>query len=522
MSASREKKQRQGAGPSEKAVQVSKEQAASKRKARSYTIVGIVVVVLVALLLVWNSGLFQSRATAATVNDEKISVAEMSYYYYDARYIYAYYGLLDTTKPDAEQMYNEEEGTTYRDFFLESALKSAESVKVLYNAALEAGCSVKDIQENLDAQIESMKSSAANNSYSYKAFLKAIYGPYMTPSIYKEVVSQALLGSYYANLISDETEASFTDEDILAYYNEHADDIDEFEYSFLQFKAETVKTTDEDGNKLSEEEIAALEEEAEADAKAKAEATLASYNEGISIEELIEAGEPSSSGNHTTVQGTGSISSYYSEQLLELAADNATDKAVLVETESNGYYVVIFHSRSRNEKLDEANVRHILFKADAITDDAGKLVAPSEETLAQLKAEAEAVLAEYEAGEHTAEAFAALAEKYSDDVGSNTNGGLYEGVTEGSNFVTEFNNWLFGDDQPEVGETGLFLHEGSAGSTSGYWGYHIAYLESWTGTTSWEADATSALLSEKMNAWNEELASGYESALADGAKHLGN
>ena len=61
MSASREKKQRQGAGPSEKATQANQERAAYKRKARIYTIIGVVVVVLVAALLIWNSGLFQSR-----------------------------------------------------------------------------------------------------------------------------------------------------------------------------------------------------------------------------------------------------------------------------------------------------------------------------------------------------------------------------------------------------------------------------------------------------------------------------
>ena len=88
MSAAREKKQRQGSGPSDKAAQANQKQAAYKRKVRTYTSIGVVVAVLVAALLIWNSGFFQSRALAATVGDNELSAAELSYYYYDVRYPY--------------------------------------------------------------------------------------------------------------------------------------------------------------------------------------------------------------------------------------------------------------------------------------------------------------------------------------------------------------------------------------------------------------------------------------------------
>ena len=168
MSASREKKQRQG-GISDKVTQADQKQAAYKRKVRTYTAIGVVVVVLVAALLIWNSGFFQSRATAATIGGEKLTAAELSYYYYDQRYTYVYAGLIDTSVPDDEQILNEEEGTTYHDFFVEQAIASAQSVQARYDAALEAGYTEADIQDDLDATMESLESSAASQGSSRRA-----------------------------------------------------------------------------------------------------------------------------------------------------------------------------------------------------------------------------------------------------------------------------------------------------------------------------------------------------------------
>lgn len=518
MSASREKKQRQGAGPSEKAIQVQKETAAKKRKNRIYGVVAIVLVVLIAVLLVWNSGLFQSRATAATIGDEKLSVTELSYYYYDTRYIYSMYGLVDSSKPDADQVYDETTGTSYRDFFLEQALSNAKQNTALYNAAIAAGHSESEIKDQLKAEIDAMKASAANSNYSYKSFLKAVFGRYMTPAVYEDIVAKTLLADLYANEVNAEKLNSITLEDAEAYYAEHKDELDEFEYSFLQFKAETVAAKDEDGNERTEEEIKTLTEEANAKAKAKALETLLQYEAGVSIADLIEVGEPASSGENTVVQGTTGINANFRDELLKLV-EEGPGSADMVETESNGYYVVIFHNRGRNMEFS-AHVRHILAKADTTTDDAGKVVAPSDEAWAAAKADAEAALAEYEAGAKTAESFGELANKYSDDTGSNTNGGLYENVTEGR-FVAELNDWLFGETRPQPGDTALIRHEGDTAASGSYWGYHVIYLQDWA-EPEWELDAKSALLNEIMTEWNKSLTeSGYEVALANGAKHLG-
>ena len=231
MSASREKKQRQGSGPSDKAAQANQKQAAYKRKVRTYTSIGVVVAVLAAALLIWNSGFFQSRALAATIGDNELSAAELSYYYYDVRYPYTIYSMIDTSVPDDEQIYDEEEGTTYHDFFLEEALSAAQSELALYDAAIAAGYSQEDIQDDLDASIASFQSAAASSNYSYRSYLVSRYGKFMTPSIFERLLARTLLASLYANDMGQEFYDSYSTEDLEAYYEEHADDVDDFEYS---------------------------------------------------------------------------------------------------------------------------------------------------------------------------------------------------------------------------------------------------------------------------------------------------
>ena len=142
MSASREKKQRQNTGPSERSAKLQQEQAAQKRQIIIYSVIGGVVAVLVAALLIWNSGFFQARATALTLGNEQLTTAELSYYYYDARYYYASMGAylgFDTTKGDDEQFFSEEDNQTYRDYFMETALKSAQRDLALAEQAVKDG-----------------------------------------------------------------------------------------------------------------------------------------------------------------------------------------------------------------------------------------------------------------------------------------------------------------------------------------------------------------------------------------------
>lgn len=137
-------------------------------------------------------------------------------------------------------------------------------------------------------------------------------------------------------------------------------------------------------------------------------------------------------------------------------------------------------------------VRHILVKAVAEEDGTY-----TDEAKAEAKAKAEEIFAEWEAGDATEESFAALAETYSEDEGSNTNGGLYDDVME-NQMVAEFNDFCF-DEARKPGDTAIVYGESGA-----YAGYHVMYFVG-EGDPADNETGRSYILSERMNEWVEEL-----------------
>lgn len=141
------------------------------------------------------------------------------------------------------------------------------------------------------------------------------------------------------------------------------------------------------------------------------------------------------------------------------------------------------------------DVRHILIYPEGADSTNIFTEEFSEEAWAAGEASANALLEEFLAGEQTEEAFAALANEHSKDPGSNTNGGLYEGVTEGQ-MVQAFNDWCF-DAARQVGDTGVVRTE---------YGYHVMYF---CGSQSlWQQYVESDLVTEKANALADEIAAG--------------
>lgn len=516
MSASREKKQRQSAGPDQKTVKVQQEQAARKRTTIIYSVIAAVIAVLVAALLIWRSGFFQARASAATLGSDTLSTAELSFYYYDARRntaMYSSYGIgnFDTTKSDEEQFYNEGTGQTYRDYFLEEALKNAQQHKALAEEALKAGHTEAEVKESVDAYVDSFKSQAASSGYSYASYLRANYGPYMSVSVFEKLYTRYQLASLAASDKYEELYSSYTQEDLDAYYKDNADSLDTIEYSHLYFPAATVETKDADGNDLAEDEVSKLKEEALADAKEKAEDALKAVEDGSTFQSQIDKYELTTGGDHVSAVGTSTINSSYRDQLLALGKNDVE----LVENE-NGYYVVSLHDRFLSEEPTR-DVRHILARAESTTDDDNKLVAPTDEAWAAAKAKMDEIQAAWDASGKTEDDFAKLANEKSDD-GDGTTGGLYERNTEGY-FVPEFNDWVF-DSSRKPGDVGMVQHSAEEGATSGYYGYHLIYYVG-ENEPVWKGTARSTLANEAQQSWIDTLSADYTTALTNGAEYLG-
>ena len=121
-----------------------------------------------------------------------------------------------------------------------------------------------------------------------------------------------------------------------------------------------------------------------------------------------------------------------------------------------------------------------------------------ENAKAAAKIKAEQILDDWKNGDATEDSFAELAKTYSDDTGSNTNGGLYEAVKEGQ-MVTNFNDWIF-DASRKPGDTGIVESD---------YGYHIIYFVG-DNKEEWYVNIKDTITSNKLNDYMSDLTADIE------------
>ena len=219
-------------------------------------------------------------------------------------------------------------------------------------------------------------------------------------------------------------------------------------------------------------------------------------------------------GSPYTTVGSG-LPSTFSEWMQE---DGRTAGDVTVAESSNGYYVVLFLDRYLDE-TPTVDIRHILVMAeltqedDETTEDVDESQIPTQEALDAAKAEAEELLAQWEAGDKTAESLGALAEEHSDDTGSNTNGGLYEKVSEGRMFDA-FNDWIF-DESRQEGDTTVLENP-----QSGQQGWHVIYFQGWD-DPAWKLTVENTFRTDDTSEWMSEIQEGLEATEGSGMNYVG-
>lgn len=506
MSASREKKKRQellaGGGVDPKTAREAEQKAAEKRSKILYTTLAAIFVVVAVFLLVYNSGILQRSQTAVTIDGEKYTVADVSYYYQDAYQNFlntygSYASLfgLDTSKPLTSQYAWGGSEQTWDEYFKEQAITSMKFVHAAVKSAEAENMALdEDDMATLDANVEAMKTQASSYGYSYKAYLNAVYGPAMTPSVFEENIKTSLLASKYAGTYRDGL--VYTDDEIETYYQENKNSYDLVDAEYVSISGAAESTTDADGNTVAatdEEKAAAM-----AAAKETADAILAAYQEGGNLEDLAEE----HGATYTSNDEMAYNSSYAYGSWLFDEGRSAGDAEVLEDESNSRYFVAVFHSRKQNDAL-EYSVRHILVNSDSL-----ELAEGEEATDEQILAKAQEILDSWDG---TEDGFATLANEYSKDTGSNTNGGLYEDVASGA-MVTEFNDWCYAEGR-KAGDTGIV-------KTS--YGQHIMYFVGYGDTPYWHYACNNALVSNAYREWQTALTDSVEAVTDDsGMKSVG-
>ncbi len=518
MSAKSIKQDRLAASEAKRDRKLRQAQEAEKAKARARAgwIAGIIIAVLAILLIIFvNTGLIYRCTTALKINDSSYSPAELNYLYgneytsvartYGSYAAYFGYPDLDTSAGISSlknQPYPGDEFANYRAFFLDAAKEKIKSYQPLYDYAVANGVSLSDKEiAEFDSSFASLEESVLAGGWkSLDNYFTSNYGNGVNAKVARDCelfLALARKGYEYA---SDQFE--YTDEELAAYYDSLEGESDKYNYWYYYLAADTVDSEpDADGNTTS-----AVTDETLAAAQQKANNIVNAFKSripeaGIENAETCEAYFNSAISSQVTAEcvsmkntAASSVNADYKDWITD-AQRSLGDISVIANSAGTGYNIVVFGSHDDNH-YPTVSVRHILIKV--AEDENGTY---SEEALAATEAKAQEILEQWKAGEATEESFAALAEEYSEDGGSNTNGGLYENIYKGQ-MVEPFDEFCFAGHKH--GDTGVVT-----ATTGGYVGCHVIYYVG-EGELYSNYIARQDKLEEDLAAWSDSLSAGYE------------
>ena len=540
MSASREKQNRQAASgqADPKTAREAQQRREEKRTNLLYGVIAAAVLVAVIASFVWRSDFIPKTTTAATIDGEKYTAAEVEYYYQTAyrnfvsnsqySYFLSYLGLntnatlksqsinstaaamlgIELPDADAESAEADSEadplaptGMTWHDYFLDEALDNMRVIQAALKAAEAEGFQYPaGVQAQYDDNMDALKAVAAASGISVSQYLKGNFGAGVTEKVYGEQLMRVLRYSAYSDAYQDSL--TYSDSELEETYNADRNTYDHVSYEVVSFSGAAESTTDDEGNTVepTEEEAAAALEAAQD----LAQTVLDGFQDGGDLEELANENDGTYSKNEN---GTYSAGSVMSEWLYD-SARKSGDASTLAD--GTVQYVVVFHDRFRDEN-PTIDIRHILVPLGSGSIAEGE--EGYEDQQAQLKADAHAkaeeLLAQWQSGEATEDSFAALALKESAD-GSKYDGGLYTEVYQGQ-MVTEFNDWCF-DTARQSGDTGVVDTQ---------YGSHVMYF-SGVNAARWQTQVAANLRTEAYTAWEEDLVKDVTVQRSEsGLKHIG-
>lgn len=398
--------------------------------------------------------------TVATMGDYTMTNRDLQLYYWMTAYTYGEDA--DKTTDLDQQIYDEESGQTYHEYFLQTALEVWQETMLMVEAGKNSGYEMPE--ETLE-YLESMKSELEYYVYMYVYYygldletvddlIRLNFGPGCDYETYYNYYYNYFYGiAYWSDMY---VELEYTEDEINEYFAANEESL-ATDYAIAvtkdfgnlidirTIKINLITTKDDDGNTVE-------------DWDATLDAITKIYDQ------WIENG------------GT-------EEAFIALVAENSEDENT---KDIEGLYSDLYKTGLRY-----VDVRHILIQpddTDSTKGDDGYTVYTDEAWAAALT-EAEAILNTW-LENPTEDYFAELANEHSADNGGNvTNGGIYTDVYMGQ-MVEAFEDWCF-DDSRESGNYGIVKTP---------YGYHIMYfvradreLDDWVSDESREAGESAIL-----------------------------
>ncbi len=484
-------------------------------------------------------GIYEKYATALTVGDSKVSVAQYEYYY-SMSYQYfqqmemsyqqqgASMGFpLDKSPDQVATGQKDKDGNEmyYDQAIAEYASNLAFQQFALYNEAMKAKYSLtKDEEKQINEAIDSINTQAESNGYSLNAFIREYYSRGLNEKALRELLKIELISARYNEDLEAKSGDNVTEDQINKEYKDNADT---YNYAGIRYYAVTLPSVTKSASE-SDEDFAKRKAEVQ---KAKLDEAKAVYDKVTDVESLMVAAIEHTNKNvkentkltegDVTTVNKGITFTALKTSLSEDAAkwvfakDRKAGDKNFFQTDKAAYIVIVEAPAFAGNSVD---IRHCLIKFD-VKDNAK----PTDEQKKTAYEEAEKVRKEWVAAGGTKEAFINIVKKYNDDTASTANGGLYEDIRFNSNYVTNFKNWAL-DAARKEGDCEIVETE---------YGYHIMYFEKNNGAD-WKisvreklqqdayADAFEAVVGDKGSYKMEKNDKNIDTVKKDFCKRLKN
>lgn len=154
----------------------------------------------------------------ASVGGDELTNEQLQIFYWMQIYNYGYYYGCDFSKPLSEQVMEDNDGKTFQQYFLETALTNWTQYQVLAQMAEEDGFKIPDeYQQELDDLPETMEKTAQENGFASAAeMLEVDFGKGVTLESYQNFFDLYYVSNLYFSDLVEKLEV--TDAEIEAYY----------------------------------------------------------------------------------------------------------------------------------------------------------------------------------------------------------------------------------------------------------------------------------------------------------------
>lgn len=428
------------------------------------------VVVCIGILLgnLALDGFFMRNTISASATTIKVDNAMISYFFnkqytnYTTSYS-SYLSMmgLDTEKSLKTQNYSEEQ--TWFEYFMDATKSTVKEMILMAEAANSANITLDDSDNaKIEKYLVTLQDTAKTKAVSYQEYLRSQFGKGIKEEDVRKCLELTAIYTKYKNVLYEEFD--YTEKQIDAYYKEKTNTFRYFDYKSYAFNSTIPEgATEEETAKINAATKVKADELAASKTTAEFDAALTKYLKSI---DTAEATITETVTNSLTEASTYNESSEVSKWAF---ADGRAVGDTTVIAGTNQYSVYYLTATPYRKEYTTKNIRHILVSSSVYKTDEAAFAKANELKDTWLK------------GEKTPESFGLLANEYSEDSGSNTNGGLYTNIAK-DEMTDVFDAWAY-DSARVAGEADVIKTT---------YGYHVIYFES-DGLVAWRAEVYDAL-----------------------------